>query len=353
MAPSVLDNLALEKQDPEGMYRHLERWTETFTEWWQRAEDFPIPAHYVKARNLVISGMGGSGQAGAILKELLQTSSRWPVELVRDYTLPRWVDHETLFIAVSYSGGTEETINTLLDAHAAGAKVLALTTGGTMASLCRKYQIPHFIHDYAAQPRVALPVHLAVLANFFCRLGELTVTEETRKEIGLRGTRLTQQYCPDTSVTSNPAKQVALEIADRLPIIIGSGPLAAVATRLKAQFNENAKAPAYAETLPEMNHNALVGTEYPKAVLDQLAWLLLDSAYTHEQNKNRALLTEKYLRDRRLWVRRLSFDGSDPLLEVIEATILGDWITYYTALLHRTDPTPVPGIAEFKKALER
>lgn len=349
---SPLDLPIWQKHDQSEMRTHLVRWTDTFTEWYRRAGDWALPAHFGSAKRLIFSGMGGSGQAGAIVKDLALGVSPWPIELIKDYTLPKWVDHETVVVAVTYSGGTEETLNTIIEAHERGAKVMILTTGGAAASLARKYKIPCFEHDYESQPRVALPVHLGILLNIAQRLGVVEIDDKALAELPLLGARLAAQYETETSTKGNAAKQLALELVDRIPIIVGDGALTAVAARWKAQFNENAKSPAYLETLPEMNHNALVGVGEPAAKAG-LYWLLLDSAFTHEQNKNRMILTDRFLKERRLTSRRLNWTATDALTEIVEALIFGDWVTYYVALLHGVDPTPVPGIADFKKQLER
>lgn len=349
---SPLDQSPWVKLDQSEMRSHLSRWTDTFLEWYRQTAGWALPAHFGAAKRLVFSGMGGSGQAGAIVKDLALTTSPWPIELIKDYTLPKWVDHETVVVAVTYSGGTEETLSTIVDAHEAGAKVMILTTGGGAASLARKYKIPCFEHNYESQPRVALPVHLGILLNIADRLGLVKVSEAALAELPLLGARLASQYGVETSVKENTAKQLSQELAEKIPVIVGDGVLSGVAGRWKAQFNENAKSPAYLETLPEMNHNALMGTSEPDAKAD-LYWLLLDSAFTHEQNKNRMVLTDRFLKDRRLTARRLSWPASDPLLEIVEALIFGDWVSYYVALLHGVDPTPVPGISEFKQQLER
>ena len=349
---SPLDQPLWTKIDQDEMRNHLVSWTDSFISWYRQAENWAIPASFGSAKKLVFSGMGGSGQAGAIIKDLALGVSPWPIELVKDYTLPKWVDHETVVVAVTYSGATEETLSTIIDAHEAGAKVLILTTGGPAASLARKYKLPCFEHDYASQPRVALPVHLGILLSLSVRLGLVEIADSTLDQLPLLGARLASQYGPETSTKVNAAKQLAGELIDRVPVIVGDGALSAVATRWKAQFNENAKGPAYSELLPEMNHNALMGTGDP-AGKSNLYWLLLDSAFTHEQNKNRQVLTERFLRGRRLSVRRLSWPASDALTEIVEAVIFGDWVSYYTALLRGVDPTPVPGIAEFKRQLEK
>lgn len=349
---SPLDQSPWVKLDQSEMRSHLLRWTDTFLEWYRQAAAWALPAHFGAAKRLVFSGMGGSGQAGAIIKDLALATSPWPIELIKDYTLPKWVDHETVVIAVTYSGGTEETLSTIVDAHEAGAKVMILTTGGGAASLARKYKIPCFEHDYQSQPRVALPVHLAILLNIADRLGLLKVNDAALAELPLLGARLAALYDPETSVKENTAKGLAQELTDKIPVVVGDGVLAGVAGRWKAQFNENAKSAAYLEIIPEMNHNALLGTSSPDARKD-LFWLLLDSAFTHEQNKNRMVLTDRFLKSKRLLARRLSWPANDPLLEVVEALIFGDWVSFYLAMLRDVDPTPVPGIHDFKKQLER
>lgn len=346
-----LDAIDFAASDADGMYAHVVEFVRGFAEWWQIADKFPLPAHYIKVNKIVLSGMGGSAQGGAIARDLVYGQSRVPIEIVRDYHLPAWVDANTLVIAVSYSGTTEETVSTFIEGYEKGAKLLGIGTGGQIASLARKYKVPYFENTYMAQPRAALQVHLAVILNFLTRLGHGTVTAEDIASLAAVEKMAAAKWVESIPEATNEAKQLARKISGRVPIIVGDGSLSAVASRYKAQFNENAKNPAFFEVLPEMNHNALVGTEMPKEAKEALYYIFLDSDFTDAQNKTRMMLTESLYRDRRFSGTRKRFEAENPLQEAIAAIHFGDYVSFYLAMLNQVDPTAVAVISEFKSKL--
>lgn len=346
-----LDAIDFARVDSEGMYAHVVGFVRGFAEAWQTAAAFPLPAHYIKVNKIVLSGMGGSAQGGAIARDLVYPYAKVPIEIVRDYHLPAWVDSNTLVIAVSYSGTTEETVSTFIEGYERGAKLMGIGTGGQIASLARKYKAPYFENTYNSQPRAALHVHLAVVLNFLVRLGHGEITNEDVASLEAIEKTAAAKWVESVPEASNEAKQLARKIFGRVPVIVGDGTLSAVANRYKAQFNENAKNPAYFEILPEMNHNALVGTEMPKSAKDALYYIFLDSDHTDAQNKTRMMLTEQLYRDRRFEGVRKRFETDNPLAEVISAIHFGDFVSYYLAILNQVDPTSVAIISEFKSKL--
>lgn len=353
MAQTQIDAIDFAKQDKDGMYGHIQNFNKGFLEWWAKADKFPLPAHYIKAKKIVLSGMGGSAQGGSIVKDLLAATLKVPIEIVRDYHLPNWVDADTLVIAVSYSGTTEETLGTFIEGYEKGAKLLGLGTGGQMAVLCRKYKVPYFEHDYQSQPRAALHVHLAVILNLLTRLGHGEITAEMLQSLDEVEKLAETKWAAGIPEGSNEAKQLAVKLAGKVPIIVADGTLSSVSHRWKAHFNENSKCPAYSEILPEMNHNALVGTEGPREAKESLHIILLDSQFTDDKNKTRTMMTEQLYKDRRFVATRFAFPSDNPLQEAVAAIRLGDHVSYYLALLYGVDPTQTDIIKEFKSKLDR
>ncbi len=349
----MLDSIVISKQDKQNMYSHVENFCTGFMTWWAEAEKFPIPSYYVNVNKIVISGMGGSGQAGTIAKDLLAKTSSVPVELVKDYHLPNYIDKNTLVIAISYSGDTEETLSTFIEAYEKKCKLFAITTGGKLEGLAKKYKALTFLHNYKSQPRAALHVHLAVLLNVLKKLGHINISNEDVDSIAEVAEEIKTKWSINIPVGSNEAKQMAEKVQNKIPIIIGDGVLCGVAARIKSHLNENAKVPSYYETLPEMNHNSLVGSEYPPMASESLYLILLDSNYTEENNKTRMMLTEQLYKDRRFGVTRMLFESKNELQEIIKAISFGDYISYYLAILNKVDPTSVDIIADFKQKLSK
>lgn len=333
------------------MYRHIKKFLPTFLLWRRTAADWPLPPAAAKVKKIIFTGMGGSAQAASIAAGLAFDSAKVPLELCRDYRLPAHIDRETLVVAVSYSGTTEETISGFKQARKSGAKLLAIGTGGEMAKLAAGYKVPYWRHDYRSQPRAALGVHLALVLNLLERLGHYSLSEDELAGLTELGEYAEQYWSAAIPEKENEAKRLARNLSGRVPVIIGAGTLAAVANRFKAHLNENAKSPAYFEVLPEMNHNSLVGTSPPSAVKKSLYFLLLDSRFGVPHNRGRLLLTERLYQEKGFSATRLEFIGQTPFLECMAAIHFGDYLSFYLALLYGVDPTETDIIAVFKNKL--
>src|SRR3990167_2940303 len=121
-----LDSLNIAKLDPFGLYHDITAFGSTLMEGYQVLSKMPIPSHYIKVKKVVVTGMGGSGIAASLLKGLIESSARLPFQIVSNYTLPNYVDNETLVIGISYSGNTEETIEAFIDAYKRGARLIGI-----------------------------------------------------------------------------------------------------------------------------------------------------------------------------------------------------------------------------------
>jgi len=154
---------------------------------------------------------------------------------------------------------------------------------------------------------------------------------------------------PEVAHAQNKAKQLAHDMAGRIPIIVGVGPLAPVARRWKTQFNENAKAWSYFEVLPEMDHNALSGIEFPPEATDWLYVLFFRYKGLHPRMQMRINLTHRIFGDRGIVTRQVDIPGQSALAQIMAGVQLGDYASCYAALLHQTDPTEIGAIEGLKK----
>ena len=183
-----------------------------------------------------------------------------PVLVSRDYRLPGFVGRDSLVLAVSYSGNTEETISAFEDARAKGAQIAVVTTGGQLGSLAEKAGIPLITIPAGLPPRSALGYLFSPLALIVEKIGladsmmyELRETTAVLKEIR-------EEIYADEPDEANPALKLARELKDCIPVIWAAGSdLEVAAMRWKGQINENAKAPAYYNRFPELNHNEFTG----------------------------------------------------------------------------------------------
>ena len=211
---------------------------------------------------VVVAGMGGSGVAGDMLAALAFASSAVPVVPVKGDRLPSFVGPGTLLLAVSYSGNTAETLSAVEQGLAAGARMVAVASGGALAELAERRGSPLVLVEGGRMPRAALwsllvPVcSAAEAAGVLPPLGEqlLAAAEELDAQAQALG--------PAVPARANPAKRAALRLRDRLPVVWGSGQLGAVAAaRFRTQCNENAKVPVVSAALPEANHNDVMALE--------------------------------------------------------------------------------------------
>ncbi|GAI32113.1 unnamed protein product, partial [marine sediment metagenome] len=265
--------------------------------------------------------------------------------------LPAFVDSKTLVIASSYSGNTEETLSAFKQALNTNCKKLAVTTGGKLRNLAQEKQVPIFTIDYLSPPRAALGYSFIPLIALLSKLGFL---EDKSAEVeGMAQTlkELLGKLAEDIPIAHNPAKQLASKLFGKLVAIYGAGILSPVARRWKGEFNENSKAWAFYETFPELNHNTVVGYEFPKAMADKLYVVLLRCPSLHPRILARYQITCEILQ--KAGVKHEIFDsqGENELTQMMSLLFLGDWTSYYLAMLNQTDPMPVKMIDYLKKRL--
>jgi glucose/mannose-6-phosphate isomerase len=102
----------------------------------------------IEYQNIVISGMGGSGIGGDILKALLADLLSMPIITIKDYFLPAYVNNKTLLFAVSYSGNTEETLQCFTQAQRKKCHIISITSGGKLLEMSKKCGV-----DYIELPK--------------------------------------------------------------------------------------------------------------------------------------------------------------------------------------------------------
>ncbi|MDD4860435.1 MAG: bifunctional phosphoglucose/phosphomannose isomerase, partial [Dehalococcoidales bacterium] len=342
-----------QKYDPDNMLARIHELPSQCEQAWQEISKFKLPSDYVKVDKIVILGMGGSAIGGDLAASLAFSESRVPVTVNRDYHLPAYVDKKTLVIASSYSGNTEETLTAFKEARKAGAKLLAATTSGELKSIVEKEKIPAFIFGYKAQPRAALGYSLLPMLGFLQKLGfvkdkSADVAEMLRVMRSLAG-RINE----NVPSAGNPAKQLADDLHGKLSVIYGSGILSDVARRWKTQINENSKGFAFYEVLPELNHNAVVGYQYPAELKKAIKVIMLRSPLLEPRVLLRYQITGELLAKAGVAYQYIEGEGSSALSQMMSLVLFGDYVSYYLAILYEIDPSPVAVISYLKDRLAK
>ncbi|OGD66319.1 bifunctional phosphoglucose/phosphomannose isomerase [Candidatus Berkelbacteria bacterium RIFCSPHIGHO2_12_FULL_36_9] len=342
----------LKKLDPSGMMQSINDLPDQVDNCWKQLQSYAVPTHYIKCNKVVILGMGGSAIGGDLTASLALSSSKLPIHIHRDYNLPNFVDHETLVIAVSYSGTTEETLDGFNKAGELGAKLIAISTGGPIESLCRKYRAPIFKIEYGAMPRAALGYLFTSVIGVLNKLGIISLGQQEIPEAVKAMKNLQKKIYFPTPTNQNQAKQLAQKIVNYIPVIMASGTLSQVARRWKNQFNENAKQMSVFESFPELCHNVIVGLDYPKKLNDKIFIISLESEFDHPRNQLRRNIVHQIFRKKGIAHDLIKVNTpQSPLIEMLLMTLLGDYVSYYLSLLNNTDPTPVQAINFLKEKL--
>jgi len=353
-APTAVDlddALAYSRFDPSGMRTFLHQFPVECRRAWQRVSRFRLPAAYAGVDRVLIAGMGGSAAAGDIVRHLAATETKVPIWVHRDYGLPSFVGKDTLVIFSSYSGNTEETLSAFAASLSTPARKLVITTGGRLGYLAEQQGIPVLLMDYQSPPRAAFPHSFTSLLGILVRLGLLPDRSSDWQKTLLILDRLSAELIETTPLVSNRAKQLATRMQGSLAVIYGAELLSGVARRWKTQLNENSKTWAFCELFPEINHNAAVGYELPSWAKEKVFVVLLCSPSLHPRNMLRYEATAELLTRAGINCEMVNPQGESSLAQVMSLVLLGDYLSFYLAILNRTDPTPIDSIDFVKSYL--
>jgi glucose/mannose-6-phosphate isomerase len=318
----------------------------------RRAAGVTLPLDPAAVENVVLIGMGGSGMAGEVVSAVAAPLLPVPVLVVKSYECPAFVGPESLVFAISASGDTEETIQAASDAAAAGGHLVAISSGGRLGELASIWDAPLIeVPAGIPQPRAALGAMaippLAVLENMGLYRGgrfwiEAAVTQLKRRRDEL-----------EAGGPSSRAAAIARRIGRTMALIHGGGSVGATAAqRWKTQINENAKAPAWWSSQPELCHNEVCGWGQHGDVTRQvITAVALRHDAEHPQVGRRFELVGELMREVVADVLEVRAEGDGDLAQLFDLILLGDYVSLWMAAEAGVDPGPVPVLGELKQAL--
>ena len=313
-----------------------------------------LPAGFSNASQVVFCGMGGSAIGAEVASDLLVELIRKPLLVVREYELPKFVGPDTLVVVVSYSGDTEEPLACFKEALSRKCMLLAVAGGGKLASEAKAAKVPLYQFDYQTQPRDAFGYLFAPLVRVLELAGVLQ-TKEASLKLAITATQeLTKQFNVNVPTVKNLAKRLAYQVYDHVPLVASSSLLRGVARRWKNQFNEHSKSAAFYDILPELDHNTVEGFNAPSRFHDDVIVFILNSSYDRPEISQRAQLFYQFLSKDHVLVEVVEPPSAGDLwAEKLSLLLLGDWVSYYLALLYRVNPTPVLVIDKLKSQLRK
>lgn len=309
-------------------------------------EKVKLPDKYHEIKSVCFCGIGGSASAADLFLNQNFGDHQMPMALVRDGELPGWADKNTLVVLISHSGTTKETENAFKEAAARETKIIVICERGDLETWAKAEGAVVLDYDTKAAPRAALGYQFGLIAglNNILNLGpkiELKKTIEIL--IGLNA-----ELNPESPTEKNMAKHLAFALFDHEPKIIGGGILNSVSRRWKNQFNENSKIFAYFDSVPEAMHNSLEGTLFPKRLGDDSFYILLRNSLGNPREAAAIDAWSALLEEKNILFELLEATGDDLWSQKFSLVILGDWASFYLAILNGVDPTPVPTISKYK-----
>lgn len=351
----MLSNLeSIERLDPAHMRRLLEGFGHQLVEASAIGESLKVNRALAEGvRSIVFSGLGGSAIGADVIKGYLEDEIALPLMVNRSYTVPRFVGPGTLFIASSYSGQTEETVSAYRQAKERGAACVAISSGGRIEKMAREYGDFYIKIPSGYPPRAALGFSVMPLLWFLDKLGLARFSKPDLEEsLGILETQR-RSFAPDAP-DPNQAKELALVFHRRYPLFYSAAShFEAVALRWRGQMAENAKSLSSHHVLPEMNHNEIVGWHHPEEMMGQFAPVLLRDSGEHPRVRIRMGITKKLIEEKGAKVTEAWSQGKSLLARIFSLIYLGDFASFYLAILYEVDPTAVKVIDYLKGELAK
>ena len=298
-------------------------------------------------RNVVVAGMGGSAMAGDVMKAAVRPSGTVPIEAVRYYSLPQFVDQHTLLIIISYSGNTEETLSCFKEGEKTGARLLCISSGGRLAEMAHQNSVPLIRIPEGYPPRSAIGYLTVPLLMTMKHLdidlsGDIDETVRILKE-------MRAELSPGAG--DNTAEELARSLVDRIPVVYSAYDYGVVAFRWRTQLNENSEVWVHTNLLPELDHNEIVGIGSPADLCSRCSVLFLRDPDESRQMKRRVEVTKEIISPlvadtADVWAR-----GRSTLAKLFSLIYYGDWVSFHLAMARGVDPTPVARIDYLKNQL--
>lgn len=353
-----IDNLAdMKKLDPTDVLASTAQFADQCAQAWSESSTIVFPEEYKKVKNIVVCGMGGSRFTPKSIKELYKEKITVPYEIIEDYTLPGYVNADSLVILSSFSGTTEEVLACGAEAMKRGAKLTAVVQGGKVAELLKQAGATGYIFDPkfnpCGQPRIGggylLMGHLGLLTALGLAAvdaAEVLAAIEHVRAVG-------KLYAPEALTDQNPAKLLAKKLLDTHPFIITAEFLKGFGNGFANQINETAKMISDYRYIPELNHHLMEGLKRPETLHQNGLFLFFRSSLYSDRVQKRFDITKTVVEKQQVKTHDVTLTGSTKLAQLLEAFALSGFVTFYMAMLYDTDPVAIPWVTFFKDELAK
>ena len=340
-----------QKIDIDNMFDAIWKFPNNLSDAIELGNNINLINNYNNISNIVIAGMGGSAIGGDVVSIMEKSNINCPFIICRGYVLPNWVNERTLVICSSYSGNTEETLAALEDGLKKKAQVIGITTGGELKVKLKALDKDVVLIPPGLQPRAALAFSFVPMIKILEKISII----RTNVNIWLEDAISTLRDCREiygAESMENPTFELAQQLYKNIPIIYADNSTYGIAAmRLKGQLCENGKMLSYYNNLPELNHNEIVGWENNTDHFIHLFVLWLTDQSDNQRVKHRQEITQKILNEIGIDQFVLEMTGNSFQERFLHMINYGDWLSFWCAIAHCTDPSPVLKIDRLKQEL--
>lgn len=304
---------------------------------------------------IVFVGMGGSAIGADLVRSYLYSESKIPVLVCREYELPAYVDSLTLVFVSSYSGNTEETLSAYIDARQKNACIVAISCGGKLKEYAKNDNNTFIEIPSNLPPRTAFGYLSIIPLCIFAKLGLIgEVNSSINQMVKILEDLKNKNLSPRITQKDNLAKFIASKLFNKFAVIYsGSMYFDVCAIRLRSQLNENSKVLASSHLFPEMNHNEIMGWQNPKKLFKDFVVLMLRDKHMHQRIAKRMDVTKDILKKEGVGVFEIWSKGENLLSRIFSLIYIGDFISFYLAILYGIDPAPVDRVTYLKNQLAK
>lgn len=355
---NILDDLKkIKRQDPGHVLASADLFGEQLKQAWNEFKKVKLPASFKGVDKIVVNGMGGSALGTHVLQSVFFADLKIPVELINGYQVPGSVNHKTLYIMSSYSGTTEEPISTYLEVKRRGAKLFAIASGGILAKWVNQGKVAGFVYEPkfnpSGQPRMSLGYSFGAQLGLLKKMGLINLSDADIASYLKQIDGFKNKFGADIPAQSNLAKQLALQLKGRTPVLIAAEFLAGNAHVFSNQLNENAKTFVSYFLLPELNHHLIEGLRFPKSNPSNLSFVFLESKLLSPRVIARYGITKKIVAKHRLKVESYAAKATTRLGQVFEVLVFGSYASFYLAILNGLNPSLIPWVDFLKSELKK
>jgi glucose/mannose-6-phosphate isomerase len=354
----LLDNReAISQIDANHALQSIEEIGSQITQIWQEVKKISLDSSYQDITTVVVAGMGGSVLGTDVVKTLFNDQLKVPVIVAPGYTVPAFVNHQTLVIVSSYSGNTEETFSAAQDALAKGAKLLGITTGGKIADFFSAHNLPILVYDPIYNPskiaHMGLGYSIFGQMALFAKAGLISLEEEDYQQVlaAIANTHLKASV--GVTQERNLAKVFAFNVINKIPVVTVAEHLEGAAHVFSNLLNEVAKTFAEYRVVPELNHHLMEGLQFPESSDAVLEFITFHSSLYHKQNQLRMQLTEEVIDRNGLEFLSHHMESTTKIGQVFEFITLGAYSAFYLAMLNDQNPVLLPNVDWFKAELSK